>query len=169
MMQRFLDLPLGWAFLALWCGVMIRANFTYWIGRAIAAGTAHSRMASWIESPTYARAHAATERWGIIVVPISFVTVGFQTMVQLAAGVTRMSLKRYLPAVALGCAIWAAIYATVGMAVFFAWLETGGHWIAPLAVILIVMTVLTWRYRQQKKLSDQALLAQRSEIVDPLG
>jgi len=43
MIDRILALPWGWAFLFLWVSVMGRANGTYWIGRAVAAGTGRTR------------------------------------------------------------------------------------------------------------------------------
>jgi membrane protein DedA with SNARE-associated domain len=45
---------------------------------------------------------------------VSFLTVGFQTLINLAAGVTRMSLRHYLPAVVVGSVMWAFVYATIG-------------------------------------------------------
>ena len=118
MIDRILALPWGWAFLFLWVSVMGRANGTYWIGRAVAAGTGRTRWAGVLTSAAYARAQHLAERWGVLAVPLSFLTVGTQSLVQLSAGVSRMPLRLYLPAVSVGCAIWAAIYSTVGLAVF---------------------------------------------------
>ena len=56
-----------------------------------------------------------------------------QTFVQISAGVTRMPLRLYLPAVAVGSVVWALIYGTVGMAVILAW---------PVLVLLIAAIVL---------------------------
>jgi membrane protein DedA with SNARE-associated domain len=47
-------------------------------------------------------------------------TVGFQTLMNLAAGVMRMSLRHYLPAVVVGSVIWAFIYGTIGFVGFTA-------------------------------------------------
>ena len=55
------------------------------------------------------------ERWGAPVVVLSFLTVGFQTLANLAAGVGKMPLRRYLPALVVGGLIWAVLYATVGL------------------------------------------------------
>lgn len=134
--DRILTLPWGLAFAALWAGVMLRANATYWIGRGIAAGTAHSRWSALLATPTYARAQALYERWGVLAVPVSFCTVGVQSLVQVAAGATRMPLTRYLPSVAVGCAIWAALYSTVGLALIATWLEAGGAWALTVALLL---------------------------------
>lgn len=167
MMERFLELPLGWAFLALWCGVMVRANGTYWIGRGVLAGTNHSRFAYLLESSHYLRAQELAARWGILAVPLSFLTVGLQTFVQLSAGVTRMPLRHYLPAVMVGCAIWASIYATVGMAVFFSWLESGGHWLIP-AVLLALAVGLIWlRSRKQSTAASAATAGMALDQAEP--
>ncbi|WP_245581216.1 DedA family protein [Propionicicella superfundia] len=103
---------------ALFVIVMLRANATYWLGRAAAAGTERSRAGRLMHAPGYARAVASLNRWGPPVVSFSFLTVGFQTLVNLAAGAMRMSLRRYLPAVTIGCIMWAFLYATVGFAGF---------------------------------------------------
>jgi membrane protein DedA with SNARE-associated domain len=60
-------------------------------------------------------------RWGAPLVTLSFLTVGIQTLVNLAAGVMRMPLRRYLPALTVGAILWAFLYATVGFATFAAW------------------------------------------------
>lgn len=149
-MDRLSDLPLGWTLLAFWCLAMTRSNGAYWIGRGIAAGTSMSRFAKLLDSPLYQRAQAMAARWGVLAVPLSFLTVGVQTFVQISAGVTRMPLRRYLPAVALGSAIWALIYGSIGMAVILAWLETGGHW-PPVLLLLAVVTALVVMHRRRRR------------------
>lgn len=149
MVDRILDLPLAWAFAALWVIVMARANGTYWLGRGMAAGTGLTRLAHLLDSPLYLRAQAMAQRWGVLAVPLSFLTIGVQTFVQLSAGVTRMPLRLYLPAVAVGCAMWAAVYATVGLAVFLAWFESGGHWVVPV-VALGAVVILMARGRRRR-------------------
>ncbi len=94
--------------------VMCRANATYWLGRLAARGLEHTRVATMMESPGYQRATTRLNRWGAPVVSASFLTVGFQTLVNLSAGATRMPLSRYLPAVTLGCVMWAFVYGAVG-------------------------------------------------------
>ena len=70
--------------------------------------------------PRFARMQQMVERWGAPVVALSFLTVGIQTLVNLAAGVMRMPLRRYLPALTVGAILWAFLYATVGFATFAA-------------------------------------------------
>ena len=88
---------------ALFVIVMCRANATYWVGRLAARGMERTRVATVMESPGYKRATATLNRWGAPVVSASFLTIGFQTLVNLSAGATRMPLPRYLPAVSIGC------------------------------------------------------------------
>ena len=107
-MDRLFELPVGWTLFAFWCLAMMRSNGAYWIGRAIVAGTSISRFADLLDSPLYQRAQAMAERWGVLAVPLSFLTVGVQTFVQISAGVTRMPLRLYLPAVAVGSVMWGA-------------------------------------------------------------
>jgi membrane protein DedA with SNARE-associated domain len=112
------DVPYPVVVAALFGIVMVRANATYWLGRAAAAGTERSRVGRLMRAPGYARAVRALHRWGPPVVSVSFLTVGFQTLVNLAAGATRMPLRRYLPSVTVGCILWGFLYATVGFAGF---------------------------------------------------
>ena len=146
MVDRILALPVGWAVAVLWVIVMCRANATYWVGRGVATGTGRTRWAGVLGSRAYERACSMTERWGVLAVPLSFATVGVQTCVQLWAGVSRMPLRLYLPAVCVGCLLWAVIYATVGLAVVAAWISAGGGW-AVLGVAVVFAAVVLVRRR----------------------
>lgn len=105
---------------ALFVIVMLRANATYWLGRAIAAGAGRSKWNRVLDTRAYATGSRWLNRWGAPAVALSFLTVGVQTMVNLSAGVVRMSMRRYLPSVAVGSVIWAFMYGTVGFAGFIA-------------------------------------------------
>src|SRR5699024_5662883 len=65
-------------------------------------------------SAVYQRAERALDRWGPPAVAVSFLTIGFQTAINLAAGVVRMRWYRYVPALIIGGALWASIYTTIG-------------------------------------------------------
>lgn len=169
-MERILELPWIWAFSVLWVAVMFRANLIFWIGRGIAAGTGRSRFASLLDSPMYALAQRLAARWGIIVVPLSFLTVGLQSFVQLSAGVSRMPLRRYLPALAVGGVIWAALYSTVGLALFHTWMKAGGGWaLAALVAVIAVMigTKRCMRARYTKRLETEE--AKKTEVPQEAG
>lgn len=119
----------------LWVIVMARANGTYWLGRAIANGTARTRARRMLESKHYRTAQRWLNRWGAPAVTVSFLTIGVQTMVNLGAGIMRMSLKRYLPAVAIGCVMWAFMYGTIG---FIGWIAVVRLWeFSPLLTVLV--------------------------------
>ena len=128
------------AFAALFVIVMLRANATYWIGRGAAAGTRRWRSGEAEPSAAWQRARDLVNRWGPIAVVFCFLTVGIQTAVNATAGVTRMPLRRYLPAVTLGSIIWATVYASVGLAAARAWLATAAR--SPLAATLIIIVLL---------------------------
>lgn len=99
---------------ALFVIVMARANGTYWLGRFGAAGAHRTRLSVLMDSPGYLRATRRINTYGAPVVTLSFLTIGVQTLVNLAAGATGMPLARYLPAVTIGSVIWAIVYATLG-------------------------------------------------------
>ena len=151
MLERIHYLPYPGVFLFFWCLAMMRSHTMYWIGRGITAGTARSRWVSLLESPVYARAQAWSARWGVLAVPVSFLTVGIQSVIQLSAGVARMPLRRYVAATAAGAIAWATVYTTIGMAILTAWL-TGptGRLICLLmltALVLVVVIRRSWVMR----------------------
>lgn len=130
----------GWpyplAVLALAAVAFIRGNLTYWLGQAAQAGAGQTRARRWMHSPGYRRAQKWVNRWGPPVVSLSFLTIGLQTLINLAAGVSRMPQRRYLPAVGVGAVLWGFLYATVGFVTFAAWAKL--YAVSPVAAILSV-------------------------------
>lgn len=118
--------------------VMLRANATYWLGRGMAAGAERTRLAKLLESKHYANATRWLARWGAPAISLSFLTVGIQTVINLAAGMTRMPMRRYLPAVTVGCVLWAFLYATVG---FIGWAAVVRLWTLSPAALVAVLVV----------------------------
>lgn len=115
-MDRIAEQPFAIAFSTLFVIVMLRANAAYWLGRgALRGGRLSRRFAHRLEGPTMQRAQRLSARYGVIAVPLSFLTVGVQTAINFSAGFTVMPLRRYLPAVTVGCVLWALLYSTVGM------------------------------------------------------
>src|SRR5690349_23772252 len=102
---------------------MVRANATYWLGRGAQSGARRTRLSGLLTSPRFRRAQDIVSRWGAPIVTVSFLTVGIQTLINLAAGVARMPLRRYLPAVIVGSILWALLYATVGFVTLAGWLK----------------------------------------------
>lgn len=115
-MDRISEQPYPIAFGALFVIVMLRANATYWLGRgALSGGRLSRRAARHLDGRHMQRAQRLSARYGVIAVPLSFLTVGVQTAINFGAGFTRMPLTRYLPAVTVGGLMWALLYSTVGM------------------------------------------------------
>lgn len=108
------QLPLAVTIAIFFCIVMLRANATYWLGRAVVAGTARSRWSRVLDTKAYKVGSGWLNRWGAPAVSLSFLTVGVQTMVNLGAGVSRMPLRHYIPAVTIGSVAWAFIWGSGG-------------------------------------------------------
>lgn len=115
MLDQIRELPFAAAMGTLFVIVMLRANATYWLGRAaLRGGRSSERLRARMSGPGWARAERLSDRFGIVAVPLSFLTIGVQTAINFSAGMTHMSLRRYLPAVAVGCVMWAFVYASAG-------------------------------------------------------
>lgn len=99
---------------ALFVIVMLRANGTYWLGRFGVERAQRTWLAAALESPGYRKAARRLNEYGAPLITFSFLTIGFQTLANLAAGATAMPLGRYLPAVTLGAVLWAFLYAALG-------------------------------------------------------
>ena len=151
------DIPVAAAYLFLVVVAFLRGGATYAVGRlARGAGARAERTRRLLERPGMARAEQVVSRWGAPVVAVSFLTVGFQSLVNAAAGVLQMPLRRYLPGLLVGALIWAGIYVTIGLAVLQAWMASkNGLWLigAVLAVALVtgLTTLLHRRWRQSEE------------------
>jgi len=158
--DQIMSLPFGVALAALFAIVMIRVNVTYWIGRGAVTGFSHTRLGASLERPKAARAQVLIQRWGPYAVVLSFLTIGLQTAINLAAGVARMPLRRYLPAAIAGSVIWAFLYATIGLAALEAWLAVAAT--SPLGAaigLVVVAAAVVWvvvirRRRAARKSAD---------------
>lgn len=121
------NVPFAVVVVALFCIVMGRSNGTYWIGRLISRNAGRSRWRRLLDSRQFAVGARWINRWGAPAITLSFLTIGIQTMVHLAAGVTKMPMRRYMPAVIAGSVIWAFMYATVGFIGFYAAIRLWQH------------------------------------------
>ncbi len=109
------DGPWIWVWLGLYLIIFCRAGGTYLIGRLVRNGvTRIGAIQRILASSVYQRAEATIDRWGPPAVAVSFLTIGFQTAMNLAAGVIRMRWYRYLPALLIGGALWATVYTFIG-------------------------------------------------------
>lgn len=170
------NVPLVWVWLALFCIVFARAGATYLVGRLVRRGAARfERAERLLASSSYRTAEARINRWGAPVVAVSFLTIGFQTLANLSAGATRMSAWRYLPALVVGGAAWATIYATIGFVGFEAVSRAYARWpvgtvVFGLAVLVALVLLLTVR-RMRRPLGSVQRAAEGSddEQADAIG
>ena len=125
--------------------VFVRAQATYWAGRGVARGTVNTSWSRRLEGERAQRAISTINTWGPIAVTLSFFTVGVQTVINLTAGYTRMKFSRYLAALLPGCAIWAAIWTTIGIATFNTAVLLAARSPIGLAVlVLLVAGLVAW-------------------------
>jgi|SRR5690554_3897145 len=149
------DLPFAGAIIALFGIVFLRTQAFYWLARAVAAGSLKvERFQRWAESPQVGRALDRLHRWGAPVVTLSYLTVGFQTAVNVAAGLSRMPFWRYLVAMIPGCVAWAFVWGTIGLGAFYAaiTIAAGSPWFLAAALLaiaaLVVAAVIVVRRRR---------------------
>lgn len=147
--------PVGWVYLFFAVGAFLRSQATYWIGRGVTAGVLRSRWAEQVDSPRVRRATESIERWGMPIVPLSFLTVGFQTAVNAAAGLLRIGWVRYTLWALPGCLVWALIWGGGGMAAAAGALALAARSpVALAAAVLLVgaaVTVLVLRARARRR------------------
>jgi membrane protein DedA with SNARE-associated domain len=162
--------PYPLALATLFVVVLLRAGATYALGRGAHAGADRTRLARLVRRPGFRRAERLVARWGAPVVTLSFLTVGVQTLVNLAAGLARMPLRRYLPALVVGGALWAFIYATVWSAGLAAW---SALWeLSPVAAIVVLVALalglggyVTWQVRRRAEEPDGTGAAEDDELA----
>lgn len=149
--------------------VFARTQATYWLARIVATqaidriqprNKVMARAKAWSTSESAERGIATLNAWGIVAVPLSFCAFGTKTVINGAAGLTRMPYGRYLPAMVVGCLIHATIYATIGWAAWSAALSAaaGSPWgvaAIVLAVIAAALTVVAIRRRRSRATSAE--------------
>lgn len=134
--------PVWAVFLTLWGIALARGAATYWAGRGLRAGGARSRWSHHLERPGVERAEGFVRRVGAPAVTLGFLTVGLQSAINASAGMLRMPLRRFVPAVLLGSALWSAVYTTVGIAVVDSVLGRVPWWVLPLVLVAVVAVLV---------------------------
>lgn len=159
-MSALHDLEFGTLYVALLGIVFARAQATYWVGRVAGAGARRSSAVRRLEGRRLSRAEHLLARYGAPAITLSFLTVGLQTALNGLAGLGRMPFVRYLIFMIPGCAAWALIYATVGMAALWAWVDVvpRSAWgaAAVIAVSAAVAAALVSLRRRRSARSDDA-------------
>lgn len=162
MLPEFLqDHPIWLVFTGLTVIAMARGQATYWLARALTdqavgladragvhpPGRRRAALVAWLHGREVSRGARALRSWGLAAIPLGYLTVGFQTLVLAAAGVLRVPWVRFTLAQFPGALAWAAIYSTIGWAVWEATLAAiTGHpagLIGLVTVLLVVTATVT--------------------------
>lgn len=143
-----------WPFLAIYlfflAGALARSQALYWLGRGVAAGVLRSRWRDRLDHPQVHRATGTIERWGMPIVPLAFLTVGFQSAVFSASGLIRVGWLRFtlwsIPGALVWALLWggggtAAVAGAVALAASSPWLLVGAVAVLAVTVPLVVLRV----------------------------
>lgn len=158
------------AIAGLYVVVLLRAGGTYAVGRLAGAGVRRSRLSARIPQAKLQRTEDLITRWGALVVAASFLTVGFQTAANFAAGTLRLRLSRYIPALLVGGLAWAIVYATVGIGLFEAASALlgrypAGWWVV--AVVVIVLAGIVIRAARRRRSDPRVLDTPATRTSEP--
>lgn len=123
----FSEFPLALTWSLFFIGAMLRGQVIYWLARGATMGAlrrparADSRRAlvhRWLTDPSGTRGRALVHHFGILAVPLCYLTIGAQTVVLAFAGAARMPWPTFTLAQIPGAAAWATIYTIIGFAVW---------------------------------------------------
>lgn len=156
MKDWFDALPIEVALAFMWVVGIVRTSIVYALGALAAEGGARlDRIRKAMDSPLYRKARAFINRWGVIAVPLCFLTVGLQTAVIITTGFTKMPLRRWVPAMLVGTFIWACIYTTIGFAILAALgLEP---WMFPLALASVITVLVIVTQLRERRINREAV------------
>lgn len=170
--------PFWLTFVFLYLGATVRGQAMYWAGRVVTEQTLRRtrpttgwrrRVHAWLEGGGADRGIATIRRWGLPAVPLSYLTVGFQSMIQVAAGVLRITWPRYSLAQVPGALAWAAIYSTIGWAVWEAALAAAAGSPLALGALVAVVVVLgaTFAMHRRKERRAASVVLVAAGVEDP--
>jgi membrane protein DedA with SNARE-associated domain len=179
------DHPFWLVFTALTALAMARGQATYWLARIVgdqaarladgvrasdAIGPRRAAIAAWLHGREVSRGARALRSWGLVAIPLGYLTVGFQTLVLAAAGVVKVPWGVFTLAQLPGALAWAGIYSTIGWAVWEAALAAlTGHpagLVGLLALLLVVVSTVVINRRATTG-SDQVRSSERSAKPPP--
>ncbi|WP_435300324.1 DedA family protein [Timonella sp. A28] len=156
------DAPVFVLFVFFFSIAFLRTQATYWLARYVAYRTMRSsdfknptmgRIAHWINTNAQGSGINAVHRWGALAVFGSFFMSGTKTVINLAAGLTRMKFPVWLAAMTAGCVAHGIIYATIGWAAWLAALSAAAGSPLGLAIVVLFIGAVVWTIlRTRKKL-----------------
>lgn len=156
MKEWFDALPIEVALAFMWVVGIVRTSIVYVLGALAAEGGARlDRIRKAMDSPLYRKARRLINRWGVIAVPLCFLTVGLQTAVIITTGFTKMPLRRWVPAMLVGTLMWACIYTTIGFAILAALgLEP---WMFPLALAIVITVLVIVSQQRERRINRETV------------
>ena len=156
MKDWFDALPIEVALAFMWVVGIVRTSIVYALGALAAEGGARlDRIRKAMDSPLYRKARAFINRWGVIAVPLCFLTVGLQTAVIITTGFTKIPLRRWVPAMLVGTFMWACIYTTIGFAILAALgLEP---WMFPLALAIVITVMVIVAQLRERRINRETV------------
>ena len=165
MKEWFDALPIEVALAFMWVVGIVRTSIVYALGALAAEGGARlDRIRKAMDSPLYRKARRLINRWGVIAVPLCFLTVGLQTAVIITTGFTKMPLRRWVPAMMVGTLIWACIYTTIGFAILAALgLEP---WMFPLALAIVITVMVIVAQLRERRINRETVEDTAENIVE---
>lgn len=140
----------------MWVVGIVRTSIVYALGALAAEGGARlDRIRKAMDSPLYRKARRLINRWGVVAVPLCFLTVGLQTAVIITTGFTKMPLRRWVPAMLVGTLMWACIYTTIGFAILAALgLEP---WMFPLALAIVITVLVIVSQLRERRINRETV------------
>lgn len=141
MLDWVAELPLWQATLFLFIVVLFRAQATFGLGKLIHKGVIKTKWGQKTErSEETQMGILAIQRYGWPVIPLSFLTVGFQSVVQIGAGILGWNWIKYTLSALPGYLAWGFIYAAGGLTLFRS-IVNGS---IGLLILFIIIVCLVW-------------------------
>ncbi len=120
-------------------------------GATQASAPRRGKLVAWLHGREVSRGARALRTWGLVAIPLGYLTVGFQTLVLAAAGVLRVPWPRFTIVQFPGALAWAGIYSTIGWALWEAAVAAvTGHpagliGLGALVLVIVTTTVINRR------------------------
>lgn len=119
------------------------------------------RFYDWQHSEQTQYGKSILQKWGLIAIPLAYITVGIQTFIFLAAGVIRMNRLYFAVAQIPGCLAWAAIYTTIGFTLWKSLIASfAGSKVGIICIVIIIITIIScivsMRYFKYRNLSKSS-------------
>src|SRR5690625_1581006 len=162
-MSNFLSESPFWAVLSvLFIGAMLGGQLLYWnrlmpteqaLKRTAPSSGWRYKVHRWLSDGGADAGVRSIQRWSLPIVSLCYLTVGFQSLVQAAAGMLRTPLHWYVLAQIPGALAWGFIYSTIGFAMWaaLAAAAAGSPWgIAIIAAVLLTVVLLVVRRRRRR-------------------